>query len=217
MGPAGATPESQVQLALCLLFTLLGVPCVYHGTEQGLSGAVDGNGNRAVLQYEGVRAALWGKPGGLDATYPTYQAIRTLAALRASRPALRYGRQYFRAVAGNGTDFGLPSGPGGVVAFSRILNDREVLVVANTSAVSGWPGSVQVDRELNSQGDTFVVRFSNLAPLRANPSPVRYLNANFRSRRHPDRERPRGLPRPLAATERSGRSLSVGIFAAFSS
>jgi glycosidase len=179
VGPNGATPEPQVQLALSLLFTLLGIPCVYYGTEQGLSGAVDGNGNRAVVQYEGVREALWGRPGGLDATFPTYQAIQSLAALRASEPVLRYGRQYFRPVAGNGADFGLPTGLGGVVAFSRILNDREVLIVANTSATSGWQGSVQIDRELNSEGDHFVVRFGNLAPPPANPPPVRYLNANF--------------------------------------
>lgn len=179
VGPGGATPESQVELALCLLFTLLGIPCVYYGTEQGLSGAVDAYGNRAVVQYEGVREALWGRPGGLDPAFPTYQAIQALAALRASQPALRYGRQYFRNVAGNGTDFGPSAGSGGVVAFSRILNDREVVIVANTSPTSNWLGSVQVDRELNAAGDLFSIRFGNLAPLPANPPPVRYLNANF--------------------------------------
>jgi glycosidase len=179
VGPLGATPESQVQLALCLLFTLLGIPSVYYGTEQGLSGAVTATGQRDAVQYEGVREALWGRPGGLDATFPTYRAIQSLAALRASQPALRYGRQYFRTVAGNGTDFGLPVGVGGVVAFSRILNDREVLIVANTSATSAWTGSVQVDGEINDEGANFSVRFGNLAPLPANPPPVRYLTANF--------------------------------------
>jgi glycosidase len=55
VGPLGATPESQVQLALCLLFTLLGIPCVYYGTEEGLSGTVDAAGQRVRAQYEGVR------------------------------------------------------------------------------------------------------------------------------------------------------------------
>src|SRR5512144_1636398 len=48
-------------------------------------------------------------------------------------PALRYGRQYFRPVSGDGVNFGISPFPGGIVSFSRILNNREVLVTANTN------------------------------------------------------------------------------------
>jgi hypothetical protein len=47
-----------------------------------------------------VREALWGKPGGFDATHLLYQAIKAVATVRASRPALRYGR-HFRPIAGD--------------------------------------------------------------------------------------------------------------------
>jgi hypothetical protein len=73
----------------------------------------------------------------------------------------------------------LPAGAGGIVAFSRILNDREVLVVANTSATSNWAGAVLVDREINDEGDVFSVAFGNIAPLPPNPLPVRFLDATF--------------------------------------
>ena len=94
--------------------------------------------------------ALWGKtPVAFDQSHPTYKVIQVLAALRASERALSYGRLYFREVSGNGTDFGYSGGIGGIVAFSRILVDREVLVVANTSATNTFSGSVIVDRDLN--------------------------------------------------------------------
>ncbi|NIP90363.1 MAG: hypothetical protein GWN84_19890, partial [Gammaproteobacteria bacterium] len=85
---------------------------------------------------EHVREALWGKPNAFDRNHPLYAAVRDIAALHAAEPALRYGRQYFRPVSGNDLDFGPSVHPGGVLAFARILNDREVIVAANTSASS---------------------------------------------------------------------------------
>jgi hypothetical protein len=81
--------------------------------------------------------------------------------VRADEPALSYGRLYFREVAGNGTDFGHSGGSGGIVAFSRILVGREVLVVANTNPDNGFSGSVIVDRDLNATPQTMRVAFSN--------------------------------------------------------
>ena len=76
---------------------------------------------------------------------------------------LRYGRQYFRQVSGNGTDFGISAFPAGVLAFSRILNDQEVVVVAATSTGDGFQGEVLVDRQLNPQGTAYKVLFSSKA------------------------------------------------------
>ena len=50
-----------------------------------------------------------------------------------------------REVSGNGQDFGHSAGRGGVVAFSRILADREVTVVANTGPTGRFRGSVLRD------------------------------------------------------------------------
>ena len=55
--------------------------------------------------------------------HPLYKLIGELSAMRKASPALRKGGTVFRA----GAD-----GPG-ILAFSRVLGDREVLVVANTS------------------------------------------------------------------------------------
>ena len=157
------TPGNQVTLALGLLFTLQGIPCVYYGTEQGLSGTVDAKGEPDLNSNESTREALWGKtPVAFDQTHPRYAMIKALSALRQTEPALLYGRFYFREISGNGTDFGHSFGKGGVLAFSRILADSEVLVVANTSATDDFSGFVLVDRDLNSVPRQMHVVFSNM-------------------------------------------------------
>ena len=69
-----------------------------------------------------MRDALWGGPNAFDvARQPFAAALQELSAVRVSRPELRYGRQYFRHVSGDGTSFGHSPFDGGVTAFSRIL------------------------------------------------------------------------------------------------
>jgi glycosidase len=136
-----------------------GIPSIYYGTEQDLSGTIDSRPT-----YEGVREALWGKPNAFDQKNPTFLAIQTLGKLRAQEAALRYGRLYFRQVSGNRTDFGHSAGNGGILAYSRILAGREVLVVANTEGDPGqspWRGFVVVDGDLNQRPQTYTVAFSN--------------------------------------------------------
>jgi glycosidase len=145
--------DGQMTLGLACLFSLQGIPCLYYGTEQGLHGAGGAP--------EAVREALWGKPNAFDREHPFYRAVAELAALRASQPALRYGRQYFRPISGDGVHFGLSPFPNGVLAFSRILNDQEVVVVANTNAGAGWRGEVIVDYALNPDGATYDVLYRN--------------------------------------------------------
>src|SRR5215212_8998697 len=57
----------QTRVALACLMTLLGIPCVYYGTEQGL----DGHGDRR----EYAREALWGQPSPFSTSHPLYQYI----------------------------------------------------------------------------------------------------------------------------------------------
>ena len=67
-----------LQLALVLLFCLPGVPCVYYGTEAGLSGGAE----------PGCREAFpWGDP--CDWPHDLRPFIASLAALRREQPALR--------------------------------------------------------------------------------------------------------------------------------
>jgi glycosidase len=155
-------PPSQVTLGLAALFCLQGIPCLYYGTEQGLQGTVNRQQTPSLDSNESVREALWGKqPVAFDTAHSLYTEVRKLARLRRDEPPLRYGRLYFREVSGNRRDFGLSSGTGGILAFSRILADREVLVVANTHPRQRFVGFVVVDLDLNQQPRKLEVVYSN--------------------------------------------------------
>ena len=147
--------EDQLTLGVGCLFALQGIPCLYYGTEQGLHGAGS--------QDTAVREALWGKSNAFNAGQSVYQTIQRLSELRRDQPALRYGRQYFRPLSGDGEHFGISSFSAGVVAFSRILNDQELLVVANTSTQEGRSVEVIVDASLNPVGAAYEVLFTNRA------------------------------------------------------
>jgi glycosidase len=164
----------QISLGVGCLFALQGIPCLYYGTEQGLSGRKDAAHNDDSM----VREALWGRadrtgqPNGFDTSHPLYQAVKRIAQVRADQPALRYGRQYFRPLSGNGTDFGISTFSPGVIAFSRILNDQEVVVVANTSTSQSFQGEAIVDHELNRPASQYRILYSNKSSASA-PGSVR--------------------------------------------
>jgi glycosidase len=141
--------DPQVILGIALLLGLQGIPCLYYGTEQGLHGR--GNSDQFV------REALWGKPNAFDANHPFYKAIRRLSEIRDTQPALRYGRLYFRPISGDGVHFGASPFAPGLLAFSRILNNQEVLVVANANTQGDFQGHVLIDFFINNDGEQFRV------------------------------------------------------------
>lgn len=98
-----------------------------------------------------VREALWGKPQGpFDPTSQMAQLLTALTRIRSSEPALRYGRQYFRQTADQGsTSFAVSAASGGAMAYSRILAATEVLIVCNTNNKTAWTGDVIIDTSLN--------------------------------------------------------------------
>ena len=158
----GTSPQ-QVLLGLAVLFGLQGIPCVYSGTEQGLRGTVDAHGNPDLSSPESVREALWGKtPKAFDQANPFYADLKKIGNLRNNEFTLQYGRLYFRELSGNGRDFGLSGGIGGVLAVSRILAAREVLIVANSSTTKPFQGFVLADTDTNRTLPTFTVAYSNL-------------------------------------------------------
>lgn len=143
--------DDQVTLGLACLYSLPGIPCLYYGTEQGLHGS----GSDPA-----VREALWGGPGFQAGSF-YYRQISRLAAVRAAHPALRYGRFYFRPVSGDEQHFGISSFPQGILAFSRILMEQEVIVAANCSPSDSCSFEVIVDVTLNQPADEYRVRYSN--------------------------------------------------------
>ena len=116
--------DDQVTMGVACLLCLPGVPCLYYGTEQGLHGA----GSDPA-----VREALWGIAPTFPRTGLFYTEIQQVAAVREAQPALRYGRFYFRPISGDSVNFGISPFPAGILAWSRILNDQEILIVANTN------------------------------------------------------------------------------------
>jgi glycosidase len=157
--------DAQVTLAIGSLYGLPGIPCVYYGTEQGLHGA----GTDPA-----VREALW----GLYPEFPTdsafYVALQGIAKVRSAVPALRYGRYYFRPISGDGVNFGVSPYTGGVLAWSRILNDSEVVLVANTNTTQGASVDVIVEISLSAPGAQWRVLYSN-SPTATPPTPVQTL------------------------------------------
>jgi len=143
---------SQAGLALGYLLTSSGIPCIYYGTEQGF----DGGGGHDSFVRECMFGGRW---GAFDTTgchffnpeHPLYQNTVRIAKVRQAEPALRYGRQYFREISGNGEDFGHPLDGRCTLAFSRILDTEEVLVALNLDQ-HPREDFVTVDANLNPVG-----------------------------------------------------------------
>ena len=125
---------------------------------------------------ECVREALWGKPDAFSQNSIYFHAIQELALVRDAQPALRYGRCYFRPISGDGVHFGISTSAPGIISYSRILSDQEVLIVANTNTQTNWAGAVTVDEGINPAGKQLQVLYSNHVQFER-PGPVIELPA----------------------------------------
>jgi glycosidase len=91
-----------------------------------------------------------------DETHPAFVHIKALIAARKMLRPLRRGRQYRRVTSIGGEGFRF-HGPGELLAWSRILNDAEVLIVANTRGAAGRGSRVELDPRLRPAGSTLRV------------------------------------------------------------
>jgi glycosidase len=146
----------QAALAIGYLLTSQGIPCIYYGTEQ----AFDGGGDNDRYIRECMFGGQWGAFDTtghhfFDPQHPLYQRIAGIAAVRQREPALRYGRQYFREISGNGADFGHPFDGRFTLAYSRILDTSEVVVALNLDSHprNDW---VTVDVHLSPAGGKMI-------------------------------------------------------------
>jgi glycosidase len=162
--------DDQLTLAVACLFSLPGIPCLYYGTEQGLHGYGSQDLN--------VREALWGAANAFSSSHPFYQHIQALNTLRQTCAPLRYGRFYFRPISGDRINFSLSTTAPGVLSYSRILNDQEVVVVANANTSLTLSLTCIVDQGLNPQGSSFSILYSNKSQPTA-PDPVVRTGSNI--------------------------------------
>ncbi|RPI24568.1 MAG: alpha-amlyase [Acidobacteria bacterium] len=161
------------------MLTSLGIPCIYYGSEQCFDGAESyhdtgieplDSDNKVPSRDRYVRESMFGGTFGAFQTsgcsffndnHPTYIRIAAIARI-ARRPdrvgqALRRGRQYPREVRFLGSF--LPPTAGELVAWSRILVDREVLVALNTNGTQPRGGDVTIDSSFHSAGDELLVLY----------------------------------------------------------
>jgi len=146
-GISDAELLDRVTLGHALMMFSRGVPTIYYGDEQGFTG--DGgyadsredmfasqvasyNDNRLV----GTRATTATDSYRTDG--PLYRRIAAMAGIRAAHPALRSGRQVARA----------ESDKAGLLAFSRLADGVEYLVVYNTGST---PITANVEVETTSR------------------------------------------------------------------
>lgn len=157
-------------LAATYLLTNIGIPCLYYGTEQGF----DGGGDQDVFIRECMFGGKWGAfdTSGhqfFNPRHPVYQQIGPVAKIRAEQPAMRYGRQYFREISGNGKDFGCPRDAKATLAYSRVLDTDEIIICLNldTEPRSDW---VLVDGKLTAPGREAVDLLGRLPPMKVEPA-----------------------------------------------
>ena len=132
----GASPEellARTRLAHSMLLLLRGVPTIYYGDEQGMTGDGGDQDAREPLFPSQVASYNDNRLIGTDATpadanfdtgHPVYAHVRALAALRTATPALRRGTQ---------TILGWQETPG-LFALARSFEGETVLIAFNSSA-----------------------------------------------------------------------------------
>ncbi len=152
----GVDDPRQGELAIGYLLSNMGIPCIYYGTEQGF----DGGGSSDAYVRECMFGGKWGAFDTTDAhffnpNHPIYQAIAKIAAVRANEPALRYGREYFREISGDGENFGHPIDSNCTLAFARVLDVTSLIVAMNLTAMER-SDCVLVDGNVNPPGATMV-------------------------------------------------------------
>jgi glycosidase len=157
----------RVALGHVLMMTARGVPTIYYGDEQGFVG--DGNDQDAREDMFASRVAVYNDNDLIASSATTaqpnfatdhalYKLIGELSAMRTASPVLRKGSTVFRA----GAD-----GPG-ILAFSRILGDREVLVVANTSTKP-----IEQNVVVETRSERFTALLGNCPATASAPGSVR--------------------------------------------
>jgi len=177
-----ASCDHQAAGAVALQLFTLGIPCIYYGTEQAFAGpepserkwlpqwkcsdrylreAMFGPQHPRASGTNGLHHVDADLPGFgpfgtagrhcFDENHPAYRRIAAAAAVRQTYPALRCGRQYLRCISFLDKPFDV-YGPGEIVAWSRILDDEELLCVLNPNGTEQRGADIVVDASLNAGG-----------------------------------------------------------------
>lgn len=100
--------------------------------------------------------------------HPLYTRIAQLSRVRRDFKPLRRGRQYQRPISYFGCAFGY-YGAGEIIAWARIFDDQEVLVVVSPHGVESRGGRVVIDGRLSAEGMQVVANTDPSAPTGVRP------------------------------------------------
>lgn len=150
----------QAVLGIGYLLTAPGIPTIYYGTEQGF----DGGGDDGPYQTNQIRECMFGGEWGAFGTsgmhffnteHPLFKEIAKINKIRKAEPALRYGRCYFREISEDGEHFAYPEKGYGMLAYSRIIDNQELIIVLNLRGET-YTNYISVGKEITPSGTALV-------------------------------------------------------------
>ena len=164
-GPGQVNVKRGSLAVLAFLATTMGIPCIYYGSEQQF----DGYGDNDRLIREAMFGGKFGAFGSrdrhfFDESHPVYVELAKILQFRRNSLVVRRGRQYLREISGDGVNFGVPAMIGNairsVVPWSRIFDEREVLLAINTDFDAVRTAWVTIDDRLHAVGEQLTCRYS---------------------------------------------------------
>jgi glycosidase len=160
--------------AMAFNVTTIGIPCIYYGTEQSFDGQGDSDRYIREAMFGGGFGAFRSKDRHFfDNSAFVYKEFAKILNVRQSNIAIRRGRQYQREISGDGQTFGLPGFFGSstlirsIIAWSRIMDQQEVLVAFSNDVENDLTAWITVDDRMHSTGDQFNCLYSSVGPLPA--------------------------------------------------
>jgi glycosidase len=180
-GPGQLDSKRGSLAVLALLTTSMGIPCIYYGSEQQFDG--QGGNDRFIREamFGGAFGAFRSKGRHVfnEGTF-VFVELSKILRLRKDEIVIRRGRQYLRQISGNGVDFGFPRMLGGrllsIVPWSRIFNQREVLLAINTNFDAPTTAWVTIDDALHPVGSVLTCAYSSDAGQLGEQVPVEARN-----------------------------------------
>jgi alpha-amylase len=171
---ARGADDRQVIAAVGFLLCTLGTPCIYYGTEQGLSGQGGDNEMREAMFDPAANRSLLNQQCGI------YTEIAKIAAVMRAQEPLRFGRMYYRQISGDGEHFGFPFGSTYTLAFSRLMYSQEVLVAYNVSGAERHD-RVIVDADLHPDASqlSFLYGGTGTVPVQTSASGARFVRLDL--------------------------------------
>jgi alpha-amylase len=169
-----AKPE-QIIAGVSFLLCTQGTPCIYYGTEQGLEG-LNQDAQTGHDDWR-VREAMFSLTDSsfniLDHESMIYKGISKIAWMRKDLAPLRFGRMYICKVSTDGIFFHYPDCPNCLLAFSRVLQDEEILIAYNISTTERREEYVTVGNKGTGEfrylsGDTGKVKVETNPDVRRN-------------------------------------------------